>query len=354
MKERIVVMGGSFNPPTIAHYKLIKAAMQTIDATKGIMVPVGHAYLKRKMRRAEAPLVLEESLRLNMVQAMFANDPNVLVTDVEMRNPSWYTEETLRHYQEVYPDADFYFLVGADKMKLIKHWAEKSDFLDQFGVAIVCREGVDPMEVICQDEHMAKYQDSFILVNQLEGVEDVSSTAIRKAFLTGSLKPVKGYFHEKVWELFRELDSNDYPPEIEKFQGKYEFLSNRLLSNITFEGLTFRCAEAAFQAMRAKNPVDRKRFLTCDSGKAKSIALNVEPREDWEEAKLEVMEQVLRAKFDQHPKLKEKLTATGNTILTFGNNGKDSFWGMDLYTCKGENQLGKLLMKIRSDYQSKG
>lgn len=33
--KNIVVMGGSFNPPTIAHLKVIQAAMDALDAEAG-------------------------------------------------------------------------------------------------------------------------------------------------------------------------------------------------------------------------------------------------------------------------------------------------------------------------------
>ena len=42
--ERIVVMGGSFNPPTIAHQELMKDAMKAVDAELGFFVPVSDAY----------------------------------------------------------------------------------------------------------------------------------------------------------------------------------------------------------------------------------------------------------------------------------------------------------------------
>ena len=38
-------MGGSFNPPTVAHFKLMKAA---IDASIGFFFPASDAYLKKK------------------------------------------------------------------------------------------------------------------------------------------------------------------------------------------------------------------------------------------------------------------------------------------------------------------
>ena len=41
--QKIVVMGGSFNPPTVAHFKLMKAAIDAIDAGIGFFVPVSDA-----------------------------------------------------------------------------------------------------------------------------------------------------------------------------------------------------------------------------------------------------------------------------------------------------------------------
>ena len=57
-KRKIVVMGGSFNPPTVAHFKLMKAAIDATNADIGFFVPVSDAYLKRKMRHSHPPVVL--------------------------------------------------------------------------------------------------------------------------------------------------------------------------------------------------------------------------------------------------------------------------------------------------------
>ena len=64
----IVIMGGSFNPPTLAHYRLMKHAIEAIDATHGYFVPVSDAYLRRKMRHAHPPVVLSPELRIKMLQ----------------------------------------------------------------------------------------------------------------------------------------------------------------------------------------------------------------------------------------------------------------------------------------------
>ncbi len=349
MKERIIVMGGSFNPPTIAHYQLMKNAMEAVGASKGIFVPVSHAYLKRKMRKAEYPMCLSEALRMEMLRGMCAEEPRLAMCDYEIQHPFWGTPETMGALQEIYPEAELYFLAGADKMRLIKIMAEKHAFLEHFGVAVVQRDDVNPMQVIYQDEYLRHYQNSFLLVSLPKGMDGVSSTVIRKHFITGKVELIRENLHENVWNLFSDLKREDYPPEIEKFEKEYEFLSNGYPSPIEYEGVTYPNAEAAFQAARCKNSMDRYRFLKCDRNRAKMIASRVSPRDDWEEVKVVVMEEILRKKFEQSPELAKKLLETGKALLIFGNGGKDKFWGMDLYSSIGENHLGNLLMKIRSE-----
>ena len=48
-----------------------------------------------------------------------------------------------------------------------------------------------------------------------------------------------------------------------------------------------------------------------------------------------------------HPGVREQLLVTGDVGPVEGNNWNDRFWGV----CrgKGENQLGKILMKVRSE-----
>ena len=66
------------------------------------------------------------------------------------------------------------------------------------------------------------------------------------------------------------------------------------------------------------------------------------------------MEELLRNKFSD-PVLKQRLLATGNRELIEGNHWHDNFW--DSCTCdrcrnNGQNLLGKLLMKLSSEYNS--
>ena len=65
------------------------------------------------------------------------------------------------------------------------------------------------------------------------------------------------------------------------------------------------------------------------------------------------MESVLTAKFEQNPMLMNRLVETGSKFLINGNSKRETYWSVDLYTWKGENTLGKLLMKIREKEKTK-
>ena len=81
--KRMVVMGGSFNPPTLAHFKLMREAIDAIDGWRGVFVPVSDAYLKRKMRRCHPPVVLSPAMRIKMLQSMCV-DSRMSVCDKEI------------------------------------------------------------------------------------------------------------------------------------------------------------------------------------------------------------------------------------------------------------------------------
>ena len=68
-------------------------------------------------------------------------------------------------------------------------------------------------------------------------------------------------------------------------------------------------------------------------------------REDWEEAKIGVMEEALLLKFTQHEDLKAKLFATGTAVL-IEDAPCDKYWG-DGGDGTGVNKLGQLLVKLR-------
>lgn len=144
--------------------------------------------------------------------------------------------------------------------------------------------------------------------------------------------------------------------EIKCFSGEYHFLSNFHHSPIIYNGYSYTCVEAAFQAEKCANPKDCAVFSGLTASDAKRLGRTVDLRSDWEDTKITVMRNLLRIKFLGHPELLKKLLATGEAWLIEGNHWHDNFWGD--CTCDrcadkpGRNLLGQLLMDLRSSIQS--
>lgn len=142
--------------------------------------------------------------------------------------------------------------------------------------------------------------------------------------------------------------------EIKEFRGEYYFLSNYspLKNPILLEGIYYPTSEHAYQAYKTLDLEKRKGIANLNApGESKKAGKNLDIRSDWEKIKLSVMEMVLKAKFSYNSDLLMKLLYTNDKILIEGNTWNDIFWGVNIQTGKGKNNLGKLLMKIRSQYK---
>ena len=136
---------------------------------------------------------------------------------------------------------------------------------------------------------------------------------------------------------------------IDKFRGKYWFLSNFYESPIEEENITYPTVEHYFQAQKTFNHEEKLKIAQATKpATAKKMGRRVSLRKNWEEVKIHVMEKGLRLKF-QDPTLRKKLLATGDEELVEGNPWGDRYWGV--CNGSGKNKLGKLLMKIRKELQ---
>ena len=133
---------------------------------------------------------------------------------------------------------------------------------------------------------------------------------------------------------------------IKSFQGRHRFLSNFFLAPVLYDGIEYPSSEHAYQAAKSVR-TSAKEYIAklATAGAAKSYGKKVGLRPDWEDIKLDVMFQIVSAKFSQNPELRESLVATGEKELVEGNTWGDTFWGV----CDGvgENHLGKILMRVR-------
>lgn len=339
--SKIVVMGGSFNPPTIAHLRLIQAAMDGVGARNGIFVPVSRAYLKRKMRKAEdARVCISERMRLEMLETFCREDDRISVSDAEYGTVTVRVWDTLSSLLVRHPDADVYFVIGADKVDMFARRNVFCDLGGRFHLMVFDRgdgAGGAPSSMV----------DNVTLLCPPPGVAHVSSTAARRAFLSGG--ELGGLLTTAVAEILARLDPSGCIPEIWRFDGEHAFLANRFPSPIAMDGLTFGNAEAAFWAASCADESGRRAVADARLTNVREVAKRHARRQDWEDVRMSAMEDVVRAKFRQNEELARKLDATGNARLVWTNSIPDTYWGEDRYACVGENHLGEILMKVREE-----
>jgi len=138
---------------------------------------------------------------------------------------------------------------------------------------------------------------------------------------------------------------------INSFRGEHNFLSNFYPAKVVYEGVEYPTAEHAFQA--AKSPWIFERITIAGASspsKAKQLGRRISLRPDWEDIKLQVMKDIVRAKFSQNADLQIMLVlGTRDAELIEGTTWGDKFWGVDKATGEGENHLGKILMEVRKE-----
>jgi len=150
---------------------------------------------------------------------------------------------------------------------------------------------------------------------------------------------------------------------IDKFEGRYRFLSNFYPCKIEHQGIKYPSVENFYVAMKVNDqqlingiyytPGDFREMIAriTNPAEVKKLGSKVKLRTGWDEKKLEVMNWAVRQKFKDET-LSEMLLSTGDQELIEGTWWHDKFWGICICTkCanKGDNNLGKILMTVREE-----
>ena len=123
---------------------------------------------------------------------------------------------------------------------------------------------------------------------------------------------------------------------------------------VKLKGRTWPTTEHYFQAQKFAGTPHEEAIRKANSpmiaarlGRSRKHPL----RRDWESVKIDIMRETLQAKFTQHTQLHVMLLATGDSKLV-EHTEKDRYWG-DGGDGSGKNQLGQLLMELRTKLRNK-
>lgn len=159
---------------------------------------------------------------------------------------------------------------------------------------------------------------------------------------------------ESQFRYMVHIQSNEN--EIYGFQGDYRFLSNFDPTPLTYGGQQIRTAEHLYNALKTDSLEEALYVLSAPTaGQAKARGRGVTLKENWDTTeKFKAMRTTVGVKFIGNLDLSVKLLETGSKRLIEANDWHDQIWG-DCFcgrpSCEpeGQNNLGIILMELRSD-----
>ncbi|NBC10642.1 MAG: nicotinate (nicotinamide) nucleotide adenylyltransferase [Planctomycetes bacterium] len=179
--QRLIVFGGSFDPPHRAHVTLPAAVRDRLGSDAVAYIPAGRAPHKLDQPQTDA------AHRLAMTRLAVADDPRALVLDVEVsRDPELpsYTVDTLAWLATQLPDgASMRLLIGSDQMLIFDQWKDAKRIVALAEPVVMVRPPETADSVLTQLPAVQRGVWSRRLIEV--PAMDVSSTMVRDRLAAG-------------------------------------------------------------------------------------------------------------------------------------------------------------------------
>jgi nicotinate-nucleotide adenylyltransferase len=179
-------MGGTFDPIHHGHLVTAEEALVQFELDRVVFVPTGLPWMKEDRQVSPA----EDRYLMTVIAT--ASNPRFSVSRLEIeREGPTYTVDTLAALADEHPDAELFFITGADAMLEILHWKDPGEILSLAHFIAATRPGYD-LSAFEAEEAAANARVSMMQVPALA----ISSTDIRERVREG--RPIRYLVPEGV------------------------------------------------------------------------------------------------------------------------------------------------------------
>ena len=172
---RIGVMGGTFDPIHIGHLLLAEFAYEDFKLDEIWFPPNGNPPHKKTDESKKAL-----AHRIKMIELAISDMPHFKIdlseaeTDVHS-----YTYSTMQKFNRMYPECEFYFILGADSLFAIEEWRYFKEIFPTCTILAAMRDDKDVRTMQEQISYLKERYGAKIELLRAPLLE-ISSTTIRK------------------------------------------------------------------------------------------------------------------------------------------------------------------------------
>jgi len=205
---RIGLLGGTFNPIHFGHLHIAEEVQNSCDLEQIWFIPTckpPHKQLAAEVSFAH---------RLAMVEAALADYPSFYGNDIEgRRGGTSYSVDTLQQLSEIFPQNEYFFIMGLDSFQEIALWKNYPRLFELAHIVVAARPGfagsleellpVAIADRFCYDSDSKnlRFDSGFSLLTVAHTCRDISSTEIRQQLSMNW--DVRGLVPQPVLEYIR-------------------------------------------------------------------------------------------------------------------------------------------------------
>lgn len=181
VKQRIGIMGGTFNPIHIGHMIIAQNALEDFGLSKVLFIPSA-----LPPHKDTTPVVAakhrKEMILLAIENSLFFEESDI---ELDRAGPS-YAIDTVRSLYDEYPDAELFFIIGSDSLKELYLWKDIYSLLPLCQFITYSRPGYDIDELSESDIFLDEPWPKRLLKNVYRGRHiEISSSDIRYRLAEG-------------------------------------------------------------------------------------------------------------------------------------------------------------------------
>jgi nicotinate-nucleotide adenylyltransferase len=173
------IFGGTFDPIHNGHLHIAYEALYNLNLDGVIFMPSGSPPHKTDK------VITDAQIRYTLINEVIENEKKFEISDYEISKEGLsYTYETLRHFNELEPNTQWYFITGVDCLMNLYTWKNIDDILNSCIFVVFSRDGYNKEEILIQKKEVENRYKKEIIFLELP-ILDISSTSIREKIKDG-------------------------------------------------------------------------------------------------------------------------------------------------------------------------